>query len=158
LGVLTEVEIFDCMRDNLRVAADRCRKLAWNPRRGWLYTEFRQSLELVEGACRQASAWRADTRWLVLGLKMAEAHRRAGGWLRDLPSREGRKVAHPMFQKLAEALDDAGKTAERLRTLATLRSGPILPVPLPLIRTESRPMQVLTPGGLILPPGYEDAA
>ena len=145
------------MADNLRIASDRCRKLAWHPRRGWIYNEFRQSLELVEGACRQACAWRADTRWLMLGLKMAEAHRRAGGWLRDLPSKQGRQVAHPLFQKLADVLDDAHKQADRLRTMATLRSGPILPEVQSVIRTQGRPVQVST-GGIILPPGYDHAA
>lgn len=159
MGALTELEIFDCMSDNLRIAADRCRKLAWHPRRGFVYNEFRQALERVEGACRQAYYWRNyDARWLYLGNQMEEAHRRAGGWLRELPSKDGRKVAHPMFQKLADVLDAAHKAADRLRTQATLRAGPILPKPQSMIRTESRPMQVVTPGGIIIPDGVDIAA
>lgn len=51
--VTTELEIFDCLSQNLRKSAENCQKLAWDPKRGHIYNDFRKSLKLVEGCCRQ---------------------------------------------------------------------------------------------------------
>lgn len=153
---ITEQTVFECLSDNLRMAAEDCRKLAWHPKRGFVYDHMRRSLKLVEGACRQAYYLRDyDARWLYLGLQMEEAHKRAGNWVRDLASKDGRKVAHPLFQKLAEVLEKAHQDCERIRTTATGKIGPILPAPEPLHR-ETRPVQVKTPGGIILPATFRD--
>lgn len=150
--MLTESEIFDCLAENLRLAAEDCRVLAWHPRRGFVYARFCQELQLVEGACRQAYYWRDwDSRWLTLGLKMNEAHQRAGNWLRDYTSKAGRKVAHPMFQKLAEVLEAAYRQCERVRTMRTNHFGPIMPAEMSGPHRDTRPVQVMTPGGIILP-------
>lgn len=152
MSALTEQEIFDCMAENLRLAAEDCRKLAWHPRRGFVYDHFRQCLQLVEGACRQAYYWRDfDSRWLDIGKTMHWAHERAGDWIRSLPSKEGRKVAHPRFQKLSELLTSWHQEAQGVRTMATFRSGPIMPETLPGPHRDTKPVQVMRPSGLIVP-------
>ncbi|MGA9315580.1 MAG: hypothetical protein WBV77_13250 [Solirubrobacteraceae bacterium] len=165
----TEGEIFSLLSDSLRLAADRCRKLAWHPRRGHQYNEFRQALEKVENACRMAYYWRNyDARWLYLAMQMPEIHRRAGNWIRGkairgpdgVPVYDGgskgiRQVAHPMFAKLAEMLEKAHRDADRLKTMATFRVGMILPKPLPGPHRDTKPIQVITPGGVIIPSGVD---
>ena len=121
------------MVDNLRTAIDCCEKLATAPRKGRLYDRFRDALKLVEGCCDQASVWRQDTRWLPLGMMMAEAHKRAGEWLRGtkMPNGTRRPIPHgeqhPLFVMLAENLCGLLKVAEEFRTKATGRVGMILP-------------------------------
>jgi hypothetical protein len=169
MSALTETEIFGCLSENLRIAAEDCRKLAWHPRRGLVYNRFRQSLQLAEGACKQAYYWRDyDSRWLDLGRIMHWAHERAGDWIRGPivnvaggtlytgGSKESRKAAHPRFQKLAEELEHMHRTTEQVKTLATSRSGPILPEVVPGPHRDTRPVQVMTPGGIILPPGWQE--
>ncbi|MGE5148491.1 MAG: hypothetical protein ACM3II_00100 [Rhodospirillaceae bacterium] len=152
MGALTEVEIFDCLAENLRLAVEDCGKLAWHPRRGLVYAQFCRALGMVEGACQQAYYWRDyDARWLLLAQQVAEAQKRAGNWLRDYPSKDGRKVAHPMFERLGEVLSQALVLCDRVRTRATHHIGPIIPAPLPGPHRETRPVQVITPGGIILP-------
>src|ERR1700687_4447619 len=119
MGRLTETEIFDCLKTNLRLAAQSCDKLAVSPRKGPTYVKLRDELRLVEGACGQAAFWRGgDARWLKIGLFMAEAHKRAGGWLRGekQPAGPSIKLApaemHPLFKKLAENLRAAYVKAE----------------------------------------------
>lgn len=155
MGALTEIEIFDCLADNLRLAAEDADNLAKSPYKGPIYNQFRTRLGLIEGACRQASVWRQDTRWLVLGRLMAEAHQKAGGWLRGykdgltgqrIPFAEG--VRNPLFLMLAENLRAAQKGAEELRTKATGRRGMILPDLMPAPHRDTRPV---TMSGLILP-------
>jgi hypothetical protein len=121
------------MYDNLRTAIDACEKLATAPLKGPVYNQFRAALKLVEGACRQASAWREDTRWLPVGLMMEEAHKRAGEWLRGIKQADGKRrpipfgEKHPLFVKLAENLRGLLKIVDELRTKATGRVGMILP-------------------------------
>jgi hypothetical protein len=153
MGALTETEIFNCMSENLRTAIDDCDLLATTPLKGPVYNRFRKALKLVEGSCRQASAWRSDTRWLPIGLMMEEAHKRAGEWLRGVKQPNGGRrpiphgEKHPLFLKLAENLRALLKTVNDLRTKQTSRAGMILPeagVPIMggMIRRES---------GLIIP-------
>lgn len=155
---LTEIEIFDKMRDSLRLAEDAARELAVHPGAGEVYNKLRFNLNFVEGCCRQASAWRDDTRWLPMGLTMAKARSLAGDWLRGVPQKDGtrRPLApgerHPTFLGLAENLKAAGVAIEKLRTSRTGRRGPILPTMLPG-PTRQRTVQVKTPGGLFLPAG-----
>jgi hypothetical protein len=159
MGRLTEADIFECLSENFRLAAEDCEKLARLPKKGRAYTSLREKLELLEGACRQAAAWREDSRWLQIGLYMAEAHKRAGDWLRGIkvagsPVRV--KIApghmHPLFNKLAEHLRAAQARAEDFRTKATGKMGTILP------EVEAAPHRDTTPvgwrrsqGGLIVP-------
>lgn len=160
MGNLTESDIFSCLSENFRLAAEDCEHLARSPRRGPTYAALRDKLELLEGACRQASVWRQDTRWLQIGLAMAEAHKRAGEWLRGIkiagvPGRV--KVAeghmHPLFLKLAENLRLAHKRAEETRTKKTGRVGMILPALKTAPRRDTVPVGWRRPSGLIVPAG-----
>lgn len=135
MSILTEQEIFECLTHNLILAANDCDILAVSPSKGVVYDRFRKELELVEGACRQAAAWRADARWLVLGMQMAQCHSRAGNWLRGAVGSDGvrRKfpdgVRQPLFSRLAEILREALVNVDRTKTARTGILGPILPKP-----------------------------
>lgn len=155
MGALTEREIFSCLSENFRLAAESCDELARVPAKGPVYLKLREQLKLIEGACRQAAYWRGDSRWLRVGLLMAEAHKRAGGWLRGIKdSKTGRtiKVApghlHPLFVMLGDNLRQARASAERLRTAATGRVGLILPPGYEVQGPRNR-----VGSGLILPAG-----
>ena len=159
MSTTTESEIFACLSDNLKIAAEKSRLLAWNPKRGWHYNEFRQSLKLIEGCCRQIFYWRNyDSRWLVLGKLCNFAHHKAGDWLRNSPSKEMRKLAQPEFEMLGQKLEQMRADVDRLRHLATgKKDGPIVPDILPHSRESGRLVQVAMPGftkresGLIVP-------
>jgi hypothetical protein len=154
MGALTEVEIFDAMYDNLQLAAQHAVDLARLPAQGPTYKKFRDEMLMVEGCCRQASAWREDTRWLQVGLIIADALSRTGNWLRGyrVHGQMG-KVFTPrdLYLKLAENLQGIAKVIEGLRHGATGRMGMILPEIAKEIRTDGRPVQVMSPGGVILP-------
>lgn len=165
-AALTEVEIFDCLRTNFHLAAENCEKLAVRPKEGMIYRNLRDQLKLLEGACRQAAYWRGgDARWLKIGLYMAEAHKRAGDWLRGIKQPDGSRTPlapghrHPLFMKLADNLRAAHARAEEYRTKKTGRIGPILPVAQEAPHRDTRPVHVSVPpslqfskGGIILPP------
>ncbi len=153
MSYLTEHEIFDCLAQNFASAAEKCEKLAWGPRRGFIYYAFVKEIKLIEGACQQACTWREDSRWLRIGLMMGEVHRRAGGWMRSSPTKETRKEADKRFKKLGENLRLFAREAEDLRDKATGKLGMILPEPLPGPHRDTRPVQVITPGGIIVPAG-----
>lgn len=140
LADLTEKEILLCLKENLRLAAEGCDKLASGDR-GTVYIEFRAQMKLIEGCCRQMSGWREDTRWLPFGLKVAEAQQKCGRWIRE-------RQPGWRFKGLGEILRNAYVQALELETKRTGRSGIILPKPAPLIR-DSRPVSQI-----ILPPGY----
>ena len=143
MGALTETEIFACLAENLTLAAEECERLAVLPAAGPTYNSLRHRLRLIEGACRQASAWREDTRWLPIGLMMHEAHDRAGNWLRGFHPRK-------LFLMLAENLRMLAMTARDLQHNATGRVGMILPEPLASpIKTQDRAVQVVWPHGAI---------
>lgn len=157
---LTERDIFGFMAENFRLAVEECQNLAKIPMKGPTYNSFRHRLQALEGACRQAAAWRGDTSWLPLGRQLAEVHARAGNWLRGTPQPQGGRMFYPpsLFLKLAELLEAAAVGAERRRTQATGRIGPILPEALPG-PLRHRPVQVMLPGaqvsrgGIIMPNG-----
>jgi hypothetical protein len=158
--MLTETEIFDCLSSNARKAAEHAENLGRLPRKGPTYRAYRDCLKLVEGACRQASAWREDTRWLKLGLQMAEAHKRAGDWLRGIKTSSGTRVKlaeghlHPLFMRMAQNLRALEAKAEELRTKATGRAGMILPVPLPGPHRDTKPVGFTKrSSGLFVPDG-----
>ena len=170
MGALTESEIFDCLAENCRLAAESCEKLARLPRKG---PSFRAlafgddcQLALIEGCCRQASAWREDTRWLPIGLFVNEIRKRAGEWLRGVKVGDGPRrrlppgELHPLFVMAAEKLRAVEAKAIEFRDKATGIKGMILPEMLPAPFRETRPHAVLLPpgmaktaGGLIIPAG-----
>jgi hypothetical protein len=139
---LTEVEIFDRLITSLGEAADHCKALATQENRikGQRYVKLREQLHLVEGACRQAAAWRGDTRWLPIGRFAIDTHKKCGDWLRF-------RSRGPMFLKCAEVLLLARKAAQELKDRATGKTGLILPDQLPY-RPENR--KVAVPKGFIL--------
>ena len=159
MGNLTEIEIFSCLSENFRLAAEDCDKLAKLPRKGRSYSSLRDKLELLEGACRQAAVWRQDTRWLSIGMFMGECHKRAGEWLRGVKVPGGPRVKlapghiHPLFMKLAENLRAAEARAEEFRTKATGRVGMILPDAAPAPHRDTVPVGWTRPSGLIIPDG-----
>ena len=157
--MLQETEVFDCLTSNLRQAAEDCSKLAWDPKRGFTFLRLIDCLRKIEGSCRQDYYLRDfDSRWLELALGLGSIRQRAGDWLRAAPSKDGRKVAHPRFQKLGEMLSKALYEADKIKTAATFKLGPISPEVLPApIRESGRPVQVLTPGRVLLPSGFKDA-
>lgn len=158
MGALTEIEIFDCLSENFRIAAQCCDDLAVSPVTGPTYHKLRQALGLIEGACRQAAAWRDDSRWYPLGLQMAEAHKRAGDWLRGakdektgMPIKLAASHRHRCFTLLGANLRAGERLAKDLKTKATGIVGPILPEAYRIMKP-SRGLRV-TPGGIILPGG-----
>lgn len=144
--MLTEREIFDQMKTQLSSAANDCDLIAKHPESGEAFMRMRASLKLVEGCCRQAAHWREDTRWLVPGRLMEEAHQKARFWLHR-PSIEAKKL----FKGLASALRKMNNDIRRLEVMKTGRTGTILPVTLRDTSYQRRVHQVMTPGGIILP-------
>ena len=167
--VLAEHEVLDRLHTEFGAAARDCELLARLPARGPTYNRFRHTLRVIEGHCRVMGFYREDARWLPLGIAMAEAHKRAGNWLRTHPRTENSNLAHPLFLWLAENLRAGAKACERLQTKATGRRGMILPKTRSEVRTAGRPMQVklpakpacpqdtayaISPSGLIVPREY----
>jgi hypothetical protein len=166
MGALSERDIFDRMSSSLREAVEACESLAANPVKGPSYLRLCEHLSLVEGCCRQASAWREDTRWLTIGLQMEEAHQRAGRHLRGIRVVEGaprvkhgEKVTHWFFDKLGGILRAYLKATEMLRDRKTGHVGMILPVAQRDPTFQKSRHTVLLPGerktrnGLIIPSG-----
>jgi len=120
MSALTEIEIFNRMAESFRIAAEECEAIALDPKAGPHYTKMREHLRLIEGCCRQASAWREDTRWLPMGLMMSSIHKKAGDWLR-------RHNPRKQFTMLAALLRQGQKLSEELRDKRAPKSGMILP-------------------------------
>lgn len=157
---LSEVELLDQIKQNLRMCAEDCGNLANAPRYGQIYVRMRQRLKEIEVACNQVAVHRnGDARWLPMGMMMEEIHQRTGHWLRAGQALAARQSRAHLFRKLAEKLREAHAGCIALETRRTGRAdGLILPKPLPFHR-EHRPVQVLSPvrksaGGVILPDGY----
>ena len=144
---LSEVQILGCLRENFRLAAEDCDRLA-RGERGPVYTRLRRELKLLEGACRQLTYYREDTRWLKVGLQMAQVQERSGRWLRE-------RQPGWRFAKLAEILRAGQKSAEALATKATGKLGVILPEALPAPHRDTKPVSM---SKLILPPGFKRMA
>ena len=123
--MLTEREIFDRMKTELRSAIADCDEVARQPKSGPQFIRLRRSLKLVEGCCRQAAHWRQDARWLIPGRQMEHVHQQARAWLHR-PTVSSKKL----FTKLAAALRNILNDLHRLENLPTLRTGPLLPKPL----------------------------
>jgi len=158
MGDLTEREIFDCLETSFREAREEAENLARSPRRGPHYKNFRDKIRLVEGACRQASYWREDTRWLDIAQWCGVVHKHCGEWLRGIKVKGGPRVKiaegqlHPLFLRCAARLEAARLWTVELRDKATGHVGMILPTPLAGPHRDMRPVGWnRTPSGLILP-------
>ena len=132
---LTEAEILDQLRRNVRQAAEHCEDLAVLPQFGPTYRAMREELSLIEGCCRQMAAWRGDARWLPLGLWAEECHKRSQHWLRYHFPRK-------LFLKLGENLRALQRGMELVEQKATGKLGPIVPKPMPGPLRQGRPVQV----------------
>lgn len=174
-GSLTEAEIFACLSENFRLAAEHCDLLASLPMRGPTYQLLVEELGNIESAARQAAYWRddaggcaapigfagthgfealksdmGDPGWLEIAHMMGECHKRAGSWLRG-------HYPRPLFLKLAAVLRDCHRKAELRRTSKTGHAaGTQMPPVRPGPHRDTRPVSVKTPGGIDLPPGFRD--
>jgi hypothetical protein len=151
MAYVQEIEMFSCLTENFRLAAEAAEALAVLPKRGPTYKKLMDQLKLCEGACRQVARERGDARWLQIGLAMDQAHQRAGTWLRKYIGGKDRQIAHRLFLLLGENLRFGQAEAEKMRHAATGKLGLILPKPLPSPHRETRPVQVVRPSGLIVP-------
>lgn len=153
MGALTEVEIFSCLSDNLRASIQLATDLAYKPGQGPTYSDFRDEMLSAENCCKQAAVWRQDSRWYPLGNVIAQHAAITGKWLRGYKTegREGKTFySRDLYLLLAENLSGLLVIMEHLKTDRTERIGAILPDIQPLSRTQGRPMQVKSPGGVIL--------
>ena len=152
------------MNEHLKIAADACHDLAVLPRRGPAYKRMREALKLAEGCCEQIAYLRdGDARWLPVAMLLEEAHQRSLKWVigqkHEKLTRNGLqrwRIAEPRwkFLKLEENLRGLMLTIADLQTRRTERlSGPIVPEIPKAHRTTGRPVQVLSPGGIIIPDG-----
>ncbi len=160
MSALTEVEIFARLVESLREASEAAEELSTRDVKGPAYSRLREHLMLIEGSCRQASAWRQDTRWLDLGQLAAECHKRAGGWLRGhkdtitkIRTPLAMKTKNQNFLMLAQNLRFFLKGVEKLKDAKTGRVGMILPAMPAANRRIGAPVpgHSLTSGGIIVP-------
>ena len=149
MAALTSVEIFACMADNFREAAERCQLLAWgsNPLRGRVYLALLGNLKAVEGCCRQAGVHREDGRWYHLGVMIGQLQKEVSRWVHGARTMRERVWAKETFRQLADQLRGLQREAEDTRDKATGRVGMILPKPLEGPHRDTRPVQVLLPDG-----------
>jgi hypothetical protein len=170
--MITEAEIWDCLRTNFRLAAEHCDDLAKLPAQGPTYQLLLGELSLIEGACRQAAHWREDAGgvtlppgqpgahgfeavrlgetdsagWLDVAHMMGEVHKRCGGWIRGRYPRE-------LFQKMAQVMREMLRQLERRWEQPLRKVGANLPTALPAPHRDTIPVSM---SGLVLPPGFKD--
>ena len=124
---LSESEILSKHEQSLGEARDACQKLGRNADptylapRGHLYSQLRTALQHLEGSCRQLAAYRADARWLKLGILYGRAQR--GAQSKFVRQNWG------WFQQLMPLFENGMRS---MRDLAEMRTGrlsrdPILP-------------------------------
>ena len=144
VSALQEYEIFQRLEDSFRSAAEHCEALAIQQNRikGQRYVKLREHLHFIEGASRQAAAWRSDARWLAIGQFAMECHKKCGDWLRF-------RTKGPMFKKCAENMRMMELASRELKDRATGRLGDILPEQ---PKYQSNSVQV-SAGGILIPEG-----
>lgn len=135
----TEHELLSDLRARLGLCIRDCEMIASFPVVGPTYHHFRTELKEVEELCRQVAYYRADARWFAIPFTLAQAHKKAGDWLRG-------HYPRPLFLKLADNLRMLDKSVDGLQHRATGRIGMILPVERAGPLRETRPVQVLASG------------
>jgi len=115
----TEHEITERLRSSLRKGAEAAYKLS-RGERGFAFLDLTREMKIAETCCRQMAFNREDTRWLPFGIKLSEAQKRCGQWLRE-------KQPSWRFKGLAEILASFVANMEQLETRKTGRRGIILP-------------------------------
>ena len=142
---LTEREIIQALIEAFRLAAEDCERLAAGER-GSIYLQFRRRLREAEKYCRVVGGWRSDSRWLPLGMKIAEVQQQCGAWLRQ-------RAPGWRFAGLASILRRGQHSAQRLAHARTGTRQPILPPTAPAY-WDAKQGRSVSMSGLILPPGY----
>jgi hypothetical protein len=117
----SEHEILERLLAALRKGAEAAYRLSQGER-GFAYLDLMREMKTGETCCRQMAFGRDDTRWLPLGLKLAEVQKRAGAWLRA-------KEPSWRFKGLAEILAAYVANSDQLARKKTGRRGLILPKP-----------------------------
>lgn len=159
---LTEQEVIDRMITSLREAMDASKALAIKSVRGPDYKKLREHLSLIEGCCRQLAAFREDTNYLNLGLRMEECHKAAGGWLRGYRKKGVKIMIAPgqmneMFIRLYVNLEGILKGVSDMLNAKTGARGPIivgLPQEMRRLGRPAFPSTAPKAPALILPPKY----
>lgn len=154
---LHEQEIFACLSDDLKSAADHCDQMAVSPQKGPIWRELRDELNRIEGCCRQAAAYREDARWLQHGLTIGKASQLALNWLIGVRVNPGdalrtklaAKHSHWCFSALAVNLRGLLAICVDLRDQRTGRIGMIVPKPLELPELRHRAQRVVLPAGMV---------
>lgn len=147
---LSEQEILSRHAQSLREARECCQQLAKNmdpmylAPRGRLYRNLRKAVDELEGSCRQMCHWRADSRWLPLGIYYAKVNRTIQQLFKHRNWHGFRDIT-PIFENGLVKL-------EQLRTAKAGRSGVILPKRTDwLVMPELKPHQSLwTPQGRLM--------
>jgi hypothetical protein len=145
MSALTEHEIFDRLRTDLRGAVQGCKDLAFFPALGETYLNLIHQLDRIEGACRQVGAFRFDMRWNRMGFEISRFRVRIGDALRSNMSRV-------IFLHMATMMEGALYEIDKLKDAKVLRRGPILPKAKPEPHRQNRPVgYTARPSGLLLP-------
>ena len=155
LSDLTEAEIFSCLDANLTLAIDQCRILAITPERGIAYVAFREAMDLLDGCCQQASTWREDTRWLMLGqafhsLRLCAHRLLMGEQVQNSIERILLAAPHALwaFNKMADNLEGLKIIVGQIRHARVGRAGMILP-DMPVPHRDTKPSRVILPAGMM---------
>lgn len=158
-----EHEEVDRIKTYTREAIEACKELAVRSR-GNPYKRLIDALHNIEGSCRVLGTQRGDYSWLPIGLKVAECHKRAGGWLRGRVIHGIYLVQSPTelnqnFVMLAQVLQLLLDGIDKKYTAKTGKVGPVLPTPPAEERRVGRPAfaQTKKKPSLILPPRLRTA-
>lgn len=125
MGTLTEQEIVDRHVQALGEARRACQALGRNADpeyiapRGKHYGDLKRALDHLEGSCRQLAHYRADARWLRLGVLYAKAMRAAQA--KFVGQRWG------YFNELIKLFENGLRQMDDLQTRKTGQLGAILP-------------------------------
>ena len=134
MHVGAEKEVFEIIRENLRLGAEAAREIATQERSGLQYMRLRHHLKETEDACRQAMWFREDARWSEISLKFEQCHQVARRWL-DPATVKSKKV----FAALSDALGWLLTYCERLWTMRTNRIGIIADIDRPVTHVPQGP-------------------
>lgn len=123
--MLTEADILDRYEQSLGEADRACQQLGRNADPEYLalrspdYLSLQDSLKLLEGCCRQMSAFRSDARWIKLGVMYARAMRIVRSLFEKQKWQSFREI-RPLFRNGLVIMED-------LRDKRTGKAGPVLP-------------------------------
>lgn len=138
-----EHEEVDRIKTYTREAIEACKELAVRSR-GNPYKRLIDALHNIEGSCRVLGTQRGDYSWLPIGLKVAECHKRAGGWLRGRVIQGIYLVQSPTelnqnFVMLGAVLQVLLDGIDKKYTAKTGKVGAVLPKPPTEERRMGRP-------------------